>query len=165
MAATNNSSDNGQAAGNQKSFAIRRLYTRDVSFESPNAPQIFNEEKWTPEVGMNLQNQARAMGGDFYEVTVTITVTAKLGERVAYLVEVQQAGEFQATGFEGEELRQLLGIYCPGVLYPFLRETVASLVAKGGFPPLLLAPVNFDALYLQHQQSQQAAARQQTADA
>jgi preprotein translocase subunit SecB len=165
MAAENNSSnENGQAAGGQKSFAIRRLYTRDVSFESPNAPQIFNEEKWTPDVSMNLQNQARLLGGDFYEVTVTITVTVKLGERVAYLVEVQQAGEFQATGFQGEELRQLLGIYCPGVLYPFLRETVASLVAKGGFPPLLLAPVNFDALYMQHQQSQRAAA-QQSADA
>lgn len=75
------------------------------------------------------------MGGEFYEVTVTVTITVKLGERVAYLVEVQQSGEFQTSGFEGEELRQLLGIYCPGVLYPFLRETVASLVAKGGFPP------------------------------
>lgn len=170
MADENNTSNgNGQAAadqaGSQKGFAIRRLYTRDISFESPNAPQIFNEEKWTPDVNMSLQNQARAMGGEFYEVTVTVTITVKLGERVAYLVEVQQSGEFQTTGFDGEELRQLLGIYCPGVLYPFLRETVASLVAKGGFPPLMLAPVNFDALYLQHQQNLKAEQKQQSADA
>lgn len=160
----NSSTGNGQSAGTQRAFAIRRIYTKDISFESPNAPAIFNEEKWNPEVGMSLHNQAAGLGTDVYEVVISITVTVKLGERNAYLVEVQQAGEFQAAGFPGEELRELLGIFCPGILYPYLREAVSSLVARGGFPPLVLAPVNFDALYHQHQQQQAQQARQQAAD-
>lgn len=153
----NHRADNGQATN--RSFAIRRLYTRDVSFESPNAPRIFDEEKWDPDVNLSLQNQARSLAEGLFEVTVTVTVTVRLGEQVAYLVEVQQAGEFEAGGFEGEELKQLLGIYCPGILYPFLREVVANLIGKGGFPPLMLAPVNFEALYQQHQETLRAEAK------
>lgn len=141
--------------GAQRAFAVRRIYTKDISFESPNAPHIFNEEKWTPEVNMSLQNQALMLGDGLHEVTISTTVTVKLGERTAYLVEVKQSGEFQTTGFEGEELRELLGIYCPGLLYPYLREAVSSLVSRGGFPPLILAPVNFESLYRQHQQNLQ----------
>ena len=160
-----NTGSNGPASGAQKTFAIRRIYTKDISFESPNAPRIFNEEKWTPEVNMSLQNQALALGPELHEVTISTTITVKLGERTAYLVEVQQAGEFQTTGFEDNELRELLGVYCPGLLYPFLREAVSNLVSKGGFPPLLLAPVNFDALYQQHQKNlKEQQERQQTAD-
>lgn len=156
---------NGPADETQKAFAIRRIYTKDISFESPNAPRIFNEEKWTPEVNMSLQNQAVTLGKELHEVTISTTITVKLGDRTAYLVEVHQAGEFQTSGFEGEELRELLGIYCPGLLYPFLREAVSGLVSKGGFPPLLLAPVNFDALYHQHQKNlREQQERQKTAD-
>lgn len=166
--------ENKAAAGNgssanagQKAFAIRRIYTKDISFESPNAPQVFNEEKWNPEVNISLQNQALALGPELHEVTIATTITVKLGERTAYLVEVHQSGEFQTTGFEGNELRELLGIFCPGLLYPFLREAIASLISKGGFPPLLLAPVNFDALYHQHQKNlqEQQNRAQQSADA
>lgn len=158
---------NGSGKTGQKAFAIRRIYTKDISFESPNAPQIFNEEKWNPEVNISLQNQALVLGPELHEVTIATTITVKLGERTAYLVEVQQAGEFQTTGFDGTELRELLGIFCPTLLYPFLREAVANLISKGGFPPLLLAPVNFDALYHQHQKNlqEQQTRQQPSADA
>lgn len=150
----------GQAAGENKSFAIRRIYTRDISFESPNAPQIFGEEKWVPDVSINLANQVSKVTDNIHEVTLSVTVTAKLGDKTAYLVEIQQSGEFQTMGFDGNELRELLGIYCPNLLFPFLREAVSNLVIKGGFPPLQLAPVNFEALYIQHmrnlQEQQQA---------
>ncbi|MDR2878119.1 MAG: protein-export chaperone SecB [Chromatiales bacterium] len=160
-----NNMSNGHSAGAQRAFAIRRIYTKDVSFESPNAPAIFGEEKWNPEVSMSLHNQVAALGGDIYEVVIAITITAKLGERNAYLVEVQQAGEFQAVGFPEDELRELLGVYCPGILYPYLREAISNLVAKGGFPPLMLAPVNFEALYQQHQQQQAQQQARPRADA
>lgn len=143
-----------QAAGN-KAFGIRRIYTRDISFESPNTPQIFSEDKWAPEVNINLSSQVSKVADQVHEVTLGITVTAKLGDKTAYLVEIQQAGEFQTTGFEGGELRELLGIYCPTLLFPYLREAVASLISKGGFPPLHLAPVNFEVLYAQHMKNLQ----------
>ncbi len=143
-----------QASGN-RAFNIRRIYTRDISFENPNAPQIFAEEKWTPEVSINLSNAVSKVADQIHEVALGITVTAKLGDKTAYLVEIQQAGEFQTTGFDGAELRELLGIYCPNLLFPYLREAVANLVAKGGFPPLHLAPVNFEVLYAQHMKNLQ----------
>lgn len=155
----------GQQATGNRAFSIRRIYTRDISFENPNAPQIFAEEKWAPEVSINLTNQVVKVADDLHEVALGVTVTAKLGDKTAYLVEIQQAGEFQTTGFEGGELRELLGVYCPGLLFPYLREAVSTLIAKGGFPPLHLAPVNFEALYSQHLknlQEQQNQAQQST---
>jgi preprotein translocase subunit SecB len=155
----------GPAATEKRAFAIRRVYTKDISFESPNAPQVFSQEQWAPDVSVSLSNQAILLGNDLHEVTLAITVTAKLADKIAYLVEVQQAGEFQTTGFNGNDLRELLGIYCPGLLFPFLREVVANLVTKGGFPPLLLAPVNFDLLYQQHMKAlQEQQGRQSTAN-
>jgi preprotein translocase subunit SecB len=151
----------GQQATENRAFSIRKIYTRDISFENPNAPQIFSEEKWTPEVSINLTNQVAKVADNLHEVALGVTVTAKIGDKTAYLVEVQQAGEFQTTGFEGKELRELLGVYCPGLLFPYLREAVSTLTARGGFPPLHLAPVNFEALYVQHMknlQEQQAQA-------
>lgn len=159
---------NGPATAVNRAFAIRRIYTKDVSFESPNSPQIFSEEKWTPEVNINLTNHVLNVGDNLHEVALGVTVTAKIGDKTAYLVEVKQAGEFQTTGFEGRELHELLGIYCPNLLFPYLRETVSVLVSKGGFPPMLLTPVNFEALYAQHikniqeQQKQQAQAAPET---
>lgn len=148
-------SSDGVQSKERKAFAIGRIYTKDISFESPNAPLIFRQEQWTPDVSVSLSNQAVGLGPDLHEVTLAVTVTAKLGDKVAYLVEVQQAGEFQTRGFVGNELHELLGIYCPGLLFPFLREAVAGLVNKGGFPPMLLAPVNFDLLYQQHLKAMQ----------
>lgn len=143
------------AAESGKRFAIRKIYIKDVSFETPNSPQILTAEKWAPDVEISLGNRAITLGDNLHEVTLTVTVTAKLEDKTAYLVEVQQAGLFQATGYEPGELHELLGSYCPGLLFPFIREMVANLVVKGGFPQLLLAPVNFDALYAQHLQGLQ----------
>lgn len=154
-----NAPDQGDAAGaaaaGNRAFSIRRIYTRDISFENPNAPQIFGEERWAPEVSINLTNAVSKIADQIHEVTLGVTVTAKLGDKTAYLVEIQQSGEFQTTGFEGTELRELLGVFCPNLLFPYLREAVSALVIKGGFPPLHLAPVNFDALYVQHMKNLQ----------
>ncbi|MCC6208116.1 MAG: protein-export chaperone SecB [Gammaproteobacteria bacterium] len=136
---------------NPRQFAIKKIYSKDISFETPNSPQIFHDEKkWAPEVDVSLSNRSGAISQDVYETILSITVTAKLEGKVAYLAEVHQAGQFFIKGLPEEELRELLGSYCPNLLFPFIREAVASLVVKGGFPQLLLAPVNFELLYAQH---------------
>lgn len=141
---------------NPKQFAIKKIYTKDISFETPNSPQIFQDEKkWAPEIDVSLSNRSAAVGEDIYETILSITVTSKLDEKVAYLVEVHQAGQFFIKGLQEEELRELLGSYCPNLLFPFVREAVSSLVVKGGFPQLLLAPVNFELLYAQHMKAVQ----------
>lgn len=138
-----------------KLFAIRKIYIKDVSFEAPGAPPASAEEKWMPDVDISLSNRSAGLGGDIYETVLSITVTAKIEAKVVYLVEVHQAGQFVAKGLAEEELRELLGSYCPGLLFPFVREVVANLVTKGGFPHLLLAPVNFEMLYAQHMKALQ----------
>jgi preprotein translocase subunit SecB len=145
---------------NARQFAIKKIYTKDISFESPNSPQIFQEDKWAPEVDVNLSSRSGVIGSDVYETILSITVTAKVDNKVAYLVEVHQAGQFFIKGLSEEELRELLGSYCPTLLFPFVREVVAGLVVKGGFPQLLLAPVNFEMLYAQHIKAAQAKAPQ-----
>lgn len=140
-------------ADENKQFAIQKLYVKDVSFESPNAPHIFTE-KWEPKVDFQLNSSAHPLQEHLYEVGLTVTITVKLEEKTAYLIEVCQAGIFALVGFGEEELGPMLGIFCLNVLYPYAREAVSDLVVKGGFPPLLLAPVNFDALYAQHLQQQ-----------
>ena len=136
-------------AAPEKQFAIQKLYVKDVSFESPNAPAVFTEE-WKPAVDINLTSNAGKAPQDLYEVSITVTVTVKNNDKTAYLVEATQVGVFGVTGFPDPEMGPLLGSYCPTVLFPYLREIVSELVSKGGFPPLLLNPVNFDALYAQH---------------
>ena len=136
-------------AADSKQFAIQKLYIKDVSFESPNTPTIFTE-KWEPSVDLNLTTKAEAAPQDLSEVALTVTVTVKNNDKVAYLVEATQVGIFGISGFDKEETGPLLGSFCPSVLFPYLREVISSLVIKGGFPPLLLTPVNFDALYAQH---------------
>ncbi len=140
---------------NPKQFAIRKIYIKDISFEAPNLPPAAHDDAWTPDIDISLNNRSTAIGKDVYETILSITVTAKLGDKTAYLVEVQQAGQFIARGLQEDELRELLGSYCPGLLFPFVREVVSSLVTKGGFPQLLLAPVNFEVLYAQHMQALQ----------
>ena len=146
---------------NQQQFAIQKIYLKDVSFESPNAPAVFSDGEWQPEVNVQLNTETRVIVDGQYEVSLNVTVTAKHGDKTAFLVEVKQAGVFQMVGFEEEQLKGMLGAYCPEVLFPFAREAIADLVAKGGFPQLLLAPVNFNQLYMQHQQ--QAAQQAETA--
>lgn len=140
-----------EANADNKQFAIQKIYVKDISFETPNTPAVFTEQ-WNPEVNLNLNSESKPIGENVYEVVMKLTVTAQQGENTAYLAEVQQAGVFTMAGFADEEIKPMLGAFCPNTLYPFARETVADLVQRGGFPPLLLAPINFDALYAQQVQ-------------
>ncbi len=137
-----------QGDENQPQFALQRVYIKDSSFEAPNTPTIF-QEQWKPEVSMDLNTSHTALGNDQYEVVLSLTLTAKIGEKTAYIVEVQQAGIFVVRNFDENQLGQMLGAYCPNVLFPYARESIDTLVSKGSFPPLMLAPVNFDAIYQQ----------------
>jgi preprotein translocase subunit SecB len=150
----------GQAQGQQ--FSIQKLYLKDVSFESPNVPAVFADGDWQPEVNIQLNSSNKSIGQDTFEVDLKITVTAKQQKKTAFLVELTQSGIFTIAGFDQDNLRGMLGAFCPETLFPFAREAIAELVSKGGFPPLLLAPVNFNALYMQQAQQQQAAAAQDT---
>ncbi|MFT4675548.1 MAG: preprotein translocase subunit SecB, partial [Reinekea sp.] len=134
----------------QPQFGVQRLYLKDVSFESPNAPGIFRKE-WKPQIKLDLNTQTRQLDTDAYEVVLTLTVSAKIEEETAFLCEVQQAGIFSIGGFPDETRDQMLGAYCPNILFPYAREAVDAAVVKGSFPALMLAPVNFDALYQQKQ--------------
>ncbi len=129
-------------------FDIQKIYIKDVSLETPNSPGIFTEQ-WQPQTEVRLETGATPLTQDLFEVVLTVTITAKLGDRTAYLAEVQQAGIFTLKGFEDAQMGQMLHAFCPNVLFPFAREELASLIGKGGFPALLLNPINFDALYLQ----------------
>jgi len=135
----------------EKQFSIQKIYTKDLSFETPSSPKIFTE-KWEPTVDLNLSTQIQPLEQSLYEVALTITITVKSADAIAYLVEVNQAGIFTLSGFTDEEMGPMLGSFCPNILFPYAREAVSDLVAKGGFPQLLLAPVNFDALYAQQLQ-------------
>ncbi|MBK8183887.1 MAG: protein-export chaperone SecB [Candidatus Competibacteraceae bacterium] len=137
-------------------FDIQKIYLKDVSLETPNSPGIFTEQQWQPQSEVRLETGATPLAQDLFEVVLTVTVTSKLGERTAYLAEVQQAGIFTLRGFDDSQMGHMLHAFCPNVLFPFAREEIASLVGKSGFPPLLLNPINFDGLYLQRLQQQQA---------
>ncbi|MFI4938024.1 MAG: protein-export chaperone SecB [Candidatus Berkiellales bacterium] len=134
-------------------FTIQRIYVKDLSFETPHAPEIFREE-WKPEVNVDLQTKTNRLEEDVYEVVIHLTVTVKMGQRVAFLVEVHEAGIFSIKGLTQDQLGHALGSMCPNILYPYARETISDVVIRGGFPQLLLAPVNFDALYLQQLEKQ-----------
>ncbi len=140
----------------QTNFDIQKIYLKDVSFESPNAPAIF-QIQWKPDTNLQVGAQHTTLGEDVYEVVLNLTATVKVEEQTAFLIEVQQAGIFTLAGFEEGALGHLLGAYCPNLLFPYAREAISDLTTKGGFPPLLLAPINFDALYAQNQQQAEAA--------
>jgi preprotein translocase subunit SecB len=142
-----------QAGGGEREFAIHKIYVKDVSLETPRSPAVFTEE-WRPDVNLNLSSAAQPLGGNAYEVVLVATVDVKLGEKTAFLVEVHQGGVFHIRGFKEAELGHMLGSYCPNILFPYAREAVSDLVVRGGFPQLILAPVNFDALYAQHLQQE-----------
>ncbi|WP_456448566.1 protein-export chaperone SecB [Thiolapillus sp.] len=140
----------------QRQFSIQRIYTKDISFETPNSPEIFMQE-WKPQINVNLNNAVKDLGEGNIEVALTVTVTAKIEDKTAFLAEVTQAGIFLAQGIPEEEMGPLLGIYCPNTLFPYVREVVSDLIVRGSFPQFLLAPVNFEALYAQQVQQQKQA--------
>jgi preprotein translocase subunit SecB len=133
----------------QQQFAMQRIYTKDLSFESPATPNIFKKQ-WQPQISVDLNTKSNAIDeeGNF-EVVLTVTLTAKMEDETAFLIEVQQAGIFMIKGFEGEDLRRVLGTAAPNILFPYARETIDTVCVKGAFPAVMLAPVNFDALYQQ----------------
>jgi len=141
-----------QESGDLKGqFALQKIYLKDMSFETPNSPQVF-QEQWNPTVNMDIQNTVNRLADDNYEVVIAVTVTVKFDDKTVYLIEAHQAGIFHISGFPDDVLRHTLTTICPNILFPFAREVVADLVTRGGFPQLLLAPVNFEALYQQHQE-------------
>jgi preprotein translocase subunit SecB len=132
----------------QPVFSIEKIYVKDLSLEVPNAPQAFLSAD-QPELQVQLQQSARAVDEGLYEVTLTVTVTAKAGDRTVFLVEAAQAGIFQIRNIPEADLDPILGTLCPNVLFPYARETISDVVNRAGFPPVILAPVNFEALYQQ----------------
>ncbi len=144
-------------ASSGNTFDIRKIYIKDASLESPHAPDIFLSDPGQPEVGVECSIKSRSLTQEnFYEVVLSMTITSKIGEQTAFLVEVQQAGVFHIVGIATSDLPLALEIACPNVLLPFAREAVSDLVGKAGFPQLLLAPINFEGLYQQKLAHQQA---------
>ncbi len=141
-------------------FTIEKIYTKDISLESPNAPQIFLEQA-SPGIEIQLRTEAAALEDGIFDVLLTVTVTAKIEEKTMFLVEAGQGGIFQIRNIPVENLDPLLGVACPNILFPYVRETISDLVTRAGFPPVLLAPVNFEAMYAQRVQAQQEAMQAQ----
>lgn len=141
----------------QAQFQLQKLYVKDVSFELPNAPQIFQEEGQV-EIKLNLSQKVENLSENVHEVVLTVTVTASLGEKTAYLAEVQQAGIFAIVGLSEQGRHAALNTLCPSTLFPYARRSITDLVAEGGFPPLVLQPINFDQIYAQRMQEAQAQA-------
>lgn len=127
-------------------FTIKKIYCKDISFETPNSPAIFQAD-WKPNADVHMRTDAKKLSAGEYEVTLVVTVTVILGETTAFLAEVQHAGIFGITGLTSDEMGPTLGSYCPSILFPYSREMVSDLVTRGGFPQFILAPVNFEALY------------------
>lgn len=140
-------------AGSGPTFEIQRIYIKDVSYEAPNTPQTFVEE-WKPEVQLNLETKSNKVQDNLHEVVLSITATVTSNKKPAFVVEVHHAGIFAISGLPEDQIRQMLGSFCPNILFPYAREVISDLVMRGGFPQLILAPVNFDALYAQHVEEQ-----------
>lgn len=146
-----NATDTDTTDSNQ--FEIQRIFVKDISFEAPNTPHTFVEE-WKPEVSLNLETKSNRIQDNVHEVVLSITATVTTNKKTAFLIEIHQAGVFLIKGFPNEQLHQMLGSFCPNILFPYAREVVSDIVVRGGFPQLILAPVNFDALYNQHIEQQ-----------
>lgn len=150
----------GTDAQQQPQFSIQKIYVKDVSFEAPNLPDMFNTE-YKPEVKMEMNSKSRNVADDMFEVVLSITLSAEVAGKTAFLVEVQQAGLFMIKNFNEQQTHQLLGAAAPESLYPYARETIASLIGRSGFPAIQLTPVNFMGLYMEKMaqlQQQQAGA-------
>jgi len=153
--------DGAESAAQQ--FAMQRIYLKDLSFEAPMGVEAFRKT-WKPQVSQELNTKTSKAGDDLYEVVLTLTITVKLEDETAFLIEVHQAGLFAIKGIEGQQLTQVLNSTCPNILFPYARETVDNTLTKGSFPALMLPPINFDALFAQAvtQAKQKAEAEQAT---
>lgn len=140
----------------EKRLSIGKIYLKDFSFESPLAPSVFRQADWKPKTDLNLRSSHTPLEDNSHEIVLTITVEAKADDKTLFLVELQQAGIFEIAGYEGDELKAIIGSFCPNILFPYARESIASLIQKGGFPEFVLQPINFDALYFQAKQQQAA---------
>lgn len=141
----------------QPVFNIEKLYLKDLSLEIPHAPHIFLEQE-SPQVDTQLKTQTEKIDSDVYEVTITVTVTSKVGEKVMFLIEAKQAGIFRLRNLPSEDMEPVLAVLCPNLLFPYLREAVSNTAVRGGFAPIMLSPVNFDMVYQQHKQEEMQAA-------
>jgi preprotein translocase subunit SecB len=142
-----------QQQANQPSFQIEKLYVKDLSLEIPNAPQVFVQQT-QPQLEVQINTEGGQFAEGLFEVSVSATVTAKAGERTLFLAEAVQAGIFSVRNVPAQELDPLLGIGCPTILFPYLRETISDVITRGGFPPVILSPVSFEAIYMQRLQQQ-----------
>jgi preprotein translocase subunit SecB len=140
---------------NQPVFSIEKVYVKDLSLEVPNAPQVFLERE-APQVDIQLHHNSSAIEEGVYQTTLTVTVTAKVGEKTLFLVEAAQAGIFVARNIPAQELDAVLGIACPNILFPYVREVISETVVRAGFPPVILSPVNFEAIYQAQREPQPA---------
>ena len=139
----------------QPVFGIEKIYVKDLSLEIPNAPQIFIQRE-APQVSIELGNNVSMLEEGVFEVVITVTVTSKIEDKTVFLVEVAQAGIFQVRNVPAENLEMIAGVTCPNILFPYARQTISDVVTRAGFPPVLLNPINFEALYAQQKQQQQA---------
>lgn len=155
MAQEDNNASQEQAQ--QPGFSIEKIYLKDASLEIPNAPQIFTD-RTQPQVGIELSNMAQQIEAGVFEVAIKVTVTSKIADKTVFLVEVTQAGIFQIRNVPDENIEMIVGITCPNILFPYARESISDLTIRGGFQPVLLNPINFEALFAQqkHQQAEQA---------
>ncbi|HVJ59823.1 MAG TPA: protein-export chaperone SecB [Burkholderiaceae bacterium] len=162
MAETNGAQGTASGAPAQPTFQLQRVYLKDVSLELPNAPHIFLEQE-SPQVDVQLEVANERVLEGIFEVSIRVTTTAKVKDKVLFLVEAKQAGIFEARGIATEQMDAILGVVCPGIVYPYLRANIADLINRTGLPPIHLAEINFEALYQQKLTQQQAAAAQPAA--
>ena len=157
MSEENNNAVAPAEAANGPAFTVEKIYVKDVSFESPNSPVIFNENV-QPELQLNLNQKVQRLSETAFEVVLGVTLSCKAGDKTAYVAEVEQAGVFGLIGLEPQAIDVLLGTQCPNILFPYVRSTISDLVQAGGFPPFYLQPINFEGLYAEtlRQRQQQA---------
>lgn len=147
----------------EKQLSITKIYVKDFSFESPQSPGVFRSNEWSPKTSLNLRSTHTPVDGDFHEVVLTISVEAKDDDKTVFLIELHQAGLFEVTGHTPDEAGMLFGSFCPNILFPYARESISTMIQKGGFPEFVLQPINFDALFMQSlQQQQEQAASSET---
>jgi len=144
-----------------KQIAIQKIYVKDFSFESPKSPQIFQTQNWSPKTDLNLRSAHTAINDNTHEVVLSITIDAKEEDKTVFLVELHQAGLFHIAGYNNDEFKAIIGSFCPNILFPYARESIAGMITKGGFPEFILQPINFDALYQQGMAQAQAQAAAQ----
>ena len=148
-----------QANQQQGQFQLQRIYVKDLSFEAPRTPEVFRQE-WKPEVNLEVNHSAQKVDGDVYEVVLKVTVTVVNQEKSAFVAEIQQAGLFLIAGIQGVQFEHIVKGVCPNVLFPYARETISDLVARGTFPQFLLQPINFEAAFVEQMRRQQQQAEQ-----